>query len=262
MFDEACDTLTLADGVMTERATEMSASGRLGLVIGVKKGRLLVIRTTAGSPAHRAGLLAGDHVVRIDQDDTAGMDRKAAAARLAGPPGAPVVLWIARAGANAPVRFDLVREAGQDPAMPAGIGKFFLGLAGVLVVVGIIVAIAVRSNAPHRDGAIAYAKLVRESQPRAAYELLATERRQGLPYDAWLLSMNTPLLGRAKDVSVSSTQSSSVGHGCVRTVVESDEGTVALTFYTLAEGDQIRIHSVMTNEEQSGLVSRAPWSCN
>jgi hypothetical protein len=44
--------------------------------------------------------------------------------------------------------------------------------------------------------------------------------------------------------------------------VSADDDTVALTFFTVLEDEQVHIQSVMTNDEQSGLLSRAPWSCN
>ncbi|HVJ88679.1 MAG TPA: PDZ domain-containing protein [Labilithrix sp.] len=235
--------------------------GRIGLTIGVKAGRLVVTHAPDGSAGRRAGIHSGDHIVRIDQDDTANMDRSAAAARLRGPAGTPVILWIARAGTTDLLRVEVVRDKADLPSL-AGVGKFFLGFAGVLGVVGAIVAVTWSSTSPHKDGATSYASLLRKNRPQDAYALLASERRQTLSYDAWLGTMNTPLLARASELSVSSTTSNSAGRGCVRASVEVEGNSVGLTFFTLAEGAEIRIHSVMTNDEQSGMVTRAPWSCN
>ena len=238
-----------------------NTSGRLGIVVGVKSGRLLVDRVSEGKPGHRAGVRAGDHIVRIDQEDTASMDRAAAAARLKGPAGRPVTLWIARAGTSDLLRFEIVREKDDVPSL-AGAWKVVLGLAGVLLGVAAIVAITWSSTSPHREGAKTYAAFLRTNEPKAAYALLANERRQALSYEAWLGTMNTPLLARASDMTVSSASSSSTGRGCVRASVVVDGGSVGLTFFTLSEGDEIHVHSVMTNEEQSGLVTRSPWTCN
>lgn len=236
-------------------------TGRIGLVVGVKAGRLVVVRVPAGTPGHRAGIQPGDHIVRIDRDDTAGMDRSAAGARLRGPAGTRVELWIMRAGASDLLRFDLVREEEQVPSL-AGVGKLLLGAAGVLLAVAAIVAVTWSSTSPHRDAAKTYASLLRKGDPQQAYALLTKERRQALSYDAWLGMMSTPVLTRASNLTVSSTASNSTGRGCVRASIEVDEGSVGLTFFTMAEAEGIRIHSVMTNEEQSGVVSRAPWTCN
>lgn len=256
----------LADHASLLRCTQLmeqasEARGRIGLVIGVKQGRLMVERAPEGSPGHRAGIRTGDHIVRIDQADTAGMDRAAAGALLRGPAGTSVVLSVARAGTSDPLRFEVLREA-EAPVSLAGVGKLVLGLAGVLLFVGIIVAVTWSSTSPHRNGAKTYAELLRKNQPRDAYALVASERRQGLTYDAWLGSMNTPLLARANDMTVSSTSSNSTGRGCVRAVVDVDGASTALTFYTLAEGDLVHIQGVMTNAEQSGAVAPIPWSCN
>ena len=241
--------------------SQAAPRGRIGLDIGVKDGRLLVTRAPEGTPGHRAGIRAGDHIVRIDATDTAGLDRRAAARLVTGATGSSVVLLIARAGASELLRFEVTREP-VEAASLAGAGKLALGLAGVLVVVGAIVAVAWSSTSPHGKSAKAYAELLRTNRPRDAYALVATERARAMTYDAWLGAMNTPLLVRASDLRVSSTSANSTGRGCVRAVAAVDGRDVALTFFTLAEGDAIHVHSVMTNEQQSGVISASPWSCN
>src|SRR5690606_16128493 len=102
-------------------------SGRIGIDIGVKDGRLPGGSRPEGKAGHRAGLRPGDHIARIDRQETAGMDRKSAAALMKGPVGEALILWIARAGATDLLRFDVVREREDIPSL-AGAWKLLLGL--------------------------------------------------------------------------------------------------------------------------------------
>jgi carboxyl-terminal processing protease len=73
--------------------------GGVGLSIESQDGALTVREVLAGTPAQRAGLLAGDRIVAIDGRPVG--DREDAVARLRGPAGSHVVLRIERAGSPA-----------------------------------------------------------------------------------------------------------------------------------------------------------------
>jgi carboxyl-terminal processing protease len=77
--------------------------GGLGIVIGIKKGALTVIRPMPGTPAWNAGLKAGDRIVRIEKESTVNMMLNDAVARLRGEPDTKVELWVEKAVEKAAV---------------------------------------------------------------------------------------------------------------------------------------------------------------
>lgn len=77
---------------------------------GVRGEFLTVVAPIDGTPAARAGVLAGDVVVAIDGESTAEMDLLTSVSRLRGPPGSKVVLAILREGFTAPRELVIVRD--------------------------------------------------------------------------------------------------------------------------------------------------------
>jgi carboxyl-terminal processing protease len=75
--------------------------GGLGIVIGIRKGHLTVIRPIPDTPAARAGIKAGDHIVRIDKLSTVNMMLNDAVNRLRGDPDTKVEVWVERPGKDA-----------------------------------------------------------------------------------------------------------------------------------------------------------------
>ena len=71
--------------------------GGLGIVIGIRKGELTVIKPMPGTPAAEAGVKAGDRIVRIDRESTINMMINDAVSRLRGEPDTKVELWIRHA---------------------------------------------------------------------------------------------------------------------------------------------------------------------
>jgi carboxyl-terminal processing protease len=72
--------------------------GGLGIVIGIRKGSLTVIKPMPDTPAWKAGVKAGDRIVRIEKESTVNMMLNDAVARLRGDPDTKVELWIEKAG--------------------------------------------------------------------------------------------------------------------------------------------------------------------
>jgi hypothetical protein len=239
--------------------------GVVGLVLGMKGGRLTVMRTSApDAPAARAGIVRGDRLVRIDQVTTEGLTRKEAARQIGGPVGEKVTLWIERAGVANPIAFELTREPapGSEP-LPPGTRKFLLALFGTLVAIAVGVVLMVSRSRDHEDAAAAYAGYLREGETQRAYALLSSESPGASSYDTWLETMNTPLLRRATDFRIGSVKKSSAGHGCVRASAEVDDTRVHLTVYTDEQSEGVRIHSVVTNAEENrdAWARVRPWDC-
>ncbi len=68
--------------------------GGLGIVIGIRKGALTVIRPIPDTPAASAGIKRGDRIVRIGKESTVNMGLEDAVARLRGDPGTRVDLYV------------------------------------------------------------------------------------------------------------------------------------------------------------------------
>jgi carboxyl-terminal processing protease len=85
--------------------------GGLGLQVGAKEGRVVVIAPIEGTPADRAGILAGDVIVKVgDEVLDKEMNLLDAVHKMRGPKGTRVVLTIQRENQKAPLVFELVRE--------------------------------------------------------------------------------------------------------------------------------------------------------
>ncbi|MDZ4224723.1 MAG: PDZ domain-containing protein, partial [bacterium] len=83
--------------------------GGLGIVIGLKEGRLTVTAPLEGTPAWRAGVKSGDAIVQINDESTVNMTLTEAVERLRGPVGTKVTLKIERSGRNTPLTMTLKR---------------------------------------------------------------------------------------------------------------------------------------------------------
>ena len=77
--------------------------GGLGIVIGIRKGALTVIRPMPGTPAAQAGIKAGDRIVRIDKLSTVNMMLNDAVGKLRGDPDTKVEVWVEKATEKNPV---------------------------------------------------------------------------------------------------------------------------------------------------------------
>ena len=84
--------------------------GGVGIELGSKDGRLSVIAPIEDTPAFRAGIQAGDQIVKIDGVSTRGMNISAAVKLMRGEKGTGVALMIQRADALKPLEFNLVRD--------------------------------------------------------------------------------------------------------------------------------------------------------
>ncbi len=92
---------------------QVSTQGRfggLGIEVGVEDGVVRVVSPIEDTPAYRAGIKAGDLIVKIDDVATRGMPLSKAVEKMRGKPGTTVVLTILRKDADAPFAVTLTRE--------------------------------------------------------------------------------------------------------------------------------------------------------
>ena len=83
--------------------------GGLGIEIGVEDGFIKVISPIDDTPAQRAGIKAGDYIVKVDDTSLRGVSSNDAVKKMRGDPGTDVVLTIARKGENKELVFKLKR---------------------------------------------------------------------------------------------------------------------------------------------------------
>ncbi len=79
------------------KLTTRGSFGGLGIVIGMRKGELTVIKPYPDTPASKAGIKAGDRIIRIDNESTANMLINDAVSRLRGEPDTKVTIWVRKA---------------------------------------------------------------------------------------------------------------------------------------------------------------------
>jgi carboxyl-terminal processing protease len=84
--------------------------GGVGIQIGVKENRLAVIAPIEGTPAYRAGIKAGDYIIKVNEEPTKDLTLMDAVQKMRGPKGTKVSLTIQRDGTVDPLQFTLVRD--------------------------------------------------------------------------------------------------------------------------------------------------------
>lgn len=82
----------------------------LGITLSKLNGMLTVISPIEGTPAHRAGIRAGDIIIEINGNPTKDEPIDASVAKLRGPLGTEVKITIIREGYQEPLHFVLKRE--------------------------------------------------------------------------------------------------------------------------------------------------------
>ena len=84
--------------------------GGIGIVITMQKGLLTVISPIEGTPAQKAGVKAGDIIIKVDGEYTKDMMLWEAVKKMRGPQGESVIITIVREGLDKPIDFNLVRD--------------------------------------------------------------------------------------------------------------------------------------------------------
>jgi carboxyl-terminal processing protease len=82
----------------------------LGIEITLKEGVLTVVSPIEDTPAFKAGIFAGDQILKIDGESTKNFTLMDSVKRLRGPRGSKVTITIMREGFTKPKDFTLVRD--------------------------------------------------------------------------------------------------------------------------------------------------------
>lgn len=91
--------------------------GGVGIEIGLRNNVLTVITPIKGSPAARAGILAGDKIIKIGDKSTEGMSVEEAVGLIRGAKGTVVKLTYARDKVDKPIEVAIKRDIIKIPAV-------------------------------------------------------------------------------------------------------------------------------------------------
>lgn len=89
----------------------------VGMEIGIRDNTLTVIAPLEGTPAERAGLRAGDKIIKINEQDAARMSVEQAVKLIRGPKGTEVLLTILRDGWDEVKDFKIIRDVIEVPSL-------------------------------------------------------------------------------------------------------------------------------------------------
>lgn len=84
--------------------------GGLGIEVGMGNGFVKVIAPIDGTPADRAGVEAGDLIIKLDDKSVKGLTLEEAVKLMRGKKGSDIVLTIVREGEDAPIELTLTRD--------------------------------------------------------------------------------------------------------------------------------------------------------
>ena len=91
--------------------------GGIGAEIGVRNEQLVVVAPLKNTPADRAGIKAGDAIIKINGTSTEGLSTELAVKKIRGPKGTKVTLTLFREGWSDTKDIELVRDAIQIPTL-------------------------------------------------------------------------------------------------------------------------------------------------
>ncbi len=99
-----------ADAFKDMQSSTQGEFGGLGIEVGAEDGIIKVIAPIDDTPAARAGVKAGDLIIKIDDKVTRGMTLPEAVKLMRGKPRTAITLSIARKGEDKPLEFRLMRD--------------------------------------------------------------------------------------------------------------------------------------------------------
>jgi len=84
--------------------------GGLGIEVGTENGFVKVISPIDDTPAQRAGVKAGDLIIRLDEKPVKDMSLNEAVKLMRGAPGSKIVLTIVRENSEKPINITIIRD--------------------------------------------------------------------------------------------------------------------------------------------------------
>ncbi len=99
-----------ADAFKDLQVSTQGEFGGLGIEVGMEDGFVKVVSPIEDTPAYRAGIKAGDLIIKLDETPVKGMTLNDAVKRMRGKPKTPLKLTIIRKGEPKPLEITIVRD--------------------------------------------------------------------------------------------------------------------------------------------------------
>ena len=101
----------LTPEMFNDMQTETSGEfGGLGIEVGMEAGVVKVISPIDNTPASKAGVKAGDYIIKINNEQIQGKSLIEAVNLMRGPPGSSIKITIMRKGQKKPIVINIIRE--------------------------------------------------------------------------------------------------------------------------------------------------------
>ena len=114
--------------IFNEMQTETSGEfGGLGIEVNMESGVVKVISPIDDTPASRAGIKAGDYIIKIDDIQVQGKSLSEAVDLMRGPVGSSIILTVRRIGQKKALTFEIVRDIIQIKSVKADLLKNNVG---------------------------------------------------------------------------------------------------------------------------------------
>ena len=114
--------------IFNQMQTETSGEfGGLGIEVNMESGVVKVISPIDDTPASRAGIKAGDYIIKIDDIQVQGKSLSEAVDLMRGPVGSSIILTVRRIGKKKALTFEIVREIIQIKSVKADLLKNNIG---------------------------------------------------------------------------------------------------------------------------------------
>ncbi len=84
--------------------------GGLGIEVGMEDGFIKVITPIDDTPAQKAGIEAGDLIIKLDNQSVKGMSLEEAVNKMRGKPGTPIKLTVVKKNADGPTEIEVKRD--------------------------------------------------------------------------------------------------------------------------------------------------------
>ncbi len=92
------------------RSSTSGEFGGLGIEVTMENGAVRVVTPLVDSPAYRAGIKAGDYIVKLGKKSVQGLSLQDAVQIMRGKKGTAIDLTILRKGESEPLKFSIIRE--------------------------------------------------------------------------------------------------------------------------------------------------------
>ena len=110
---ELLDPYTVLIDEADQQNFEILTTGRyagVGIEVGARNGRLVIIAPIEGYSAHKRGVRAGDIILEVNGFSVESMSVDDLQSLVAGEPGTLLILTVERYGFDQPIEFELIRE--------------------------------------------------------------------------------------------------------------------------------------------------------